>query len=63
MVDMTPCENQEFVVANIFDGLFKESLNFVSFLGFYRNYLTVDVDEVFLPQSIYNVRAFYKRFV
>ena len=33
------------------------------FLGFYRNYLTVDVDEVFLPQLIYLVLALYKLFV
>ena len=45
--DMTPCENQEFVFANSFDGMLEKSLNFVIFLGFYRNYLTVDVDEVF----------------
>ena len=63
MVDMTPCENQEFVFANNFDGIFEQSVNFVIFLGFYRNYLTVDVDEVFLPQSIYIALALYKLFV
>ena len=31
MVDMTPCENQGFVFANNFDGIFKEGLNFVVF--------------------------------
>ena len=31
MVDMTPCENQGFVFENDFDGIFKESLNFVVF--------------------------------
>ena len=30
---------------------------------FYKNYLTVDVDDVFLSQSIYVVLAFYKLFV
>ena len=29
MVDMTTCENQEFVVANNFDGIFEQSVNFV----------------------------------
>ena len=50
MVDITPCENQEFVVANNFDGIFEQSV-------------TVDVDEVFLPQSIYVVLALYKLFI
>ena len=29
--DMTPCENQEFVFANNFDGMLEKSLNFVIF--------------------------------
>ena len=31
MVDRTPCENQEFVFANNFDGMLEQSLNFVIF--------------------------------
>ena len=31
MVDITRCENQEFVVANNFDGIFEQSVNFSIF--------------------------------
>ena len=31
MVNMTPCENQEFVFANNFDEIFEQSVNFVIF--------------------------------